>query len=141
MTWVPVDFDASRCKAYGPGLVEAVQNEETEFFVEVPKDASPGKLEIKVEGPKNDAKVDSDCRILPFLLNLFDLRPLLLCCRTANALTLRCRSTSRRIPMAGITSSTPRTSRENGRYAAVAHAAQGGWGGVGGRKKKRIKWK
>lgn len=38
--------DASRCRAFGPGLVEGVVNEVSEFQVEVPKD-STGKLEVK----------------------------------------------------------------------------------------------
>jgi len=46
--------DASRCRAYGPGLQEGVVNEVSEFVVEVPKD-STGKLEVKVTGPKTSA--------------------------------------------------------------------------------------
>lgn len=38
--------DAALCRAYGPGLVEGVVDEVSEFRVEVPKD-STGKLEIK----------------------------------------------------------------------------------------------
>eukprot|EP01118_Nematostelium_gracile_P013250 TRINITY_DN4985_c0_g1_i1.p1 TRINITY_DN4985_c0_g1~~TRINITY_DN4985_c0_g1_i1.p1 ORF type:complete len:439 (+),score=122.80 TRINITY_DN4985_c0_g1_i1:38-1318(+) len=44
--------DASRCVAYGPGLVEAVVNEAANFTVETP---GRGKLEIKVIGPKSNA--------------------------------------------------------------------------------------
>jgi len=47
--------DASRCVAYGPGLVEAVVGEPADFTVETP---GRGKLEIKVEGPKSNAKVN-----------------------------------------------------------------------------------
>jgi hypothetical protein len=53
----PRGFDASRCKAYGPGLVEGVQGDNADFTVEVPSDVK-GKLEIRVEGPKNNAKVE-----------------------------------------------------------------------------------
>jgi len=48
--------DASKCRAYGPGLVEAIVSESTEFFVETPANTK-GKLEIKVEGPKSTAQV------------------------------------------------------------------------------------
>jgi len=48
--------EASRCRAYGPGLVEGVANETAPFTVETPAKAS-GKLEVKVEGPKSNAPV------------------------------------------------------------------------------------
>jgi len=48
--------DASKCRAYGDGLVEGIVNEEAKFIVETPKKCK-GKLEVKVEGPKNKAKV------------------------------------------------------------------------------------
>jgi len=48
--------DASRSRAWGPGLVEAIANENAEFCVETPIDTKE-KLEIKVEGPKNNAQV------------------------------------------------------------------------------------
>eukprot|EP01117_Protostelium_nocturnum_P000021 TRINITY_DN1006_c0_g1_i1.p1 TRINITY_DN1006_c0_g1~~TRINITY_DN1006_c0_g1_i1.p1 ORF type:complete len:436 (+),score=190.61 TRINITY_DN1006_c0_g1_i1:85-1392(+) len=48
--------EASRSKAYGPGLVEAVANEPAPFTVETPANAE-GKLEIKVEGPKDNSPV------------------------------------------------------------------------------------
>jgi len=47
---------ASRCRAYGPGLVEGVAGDPADFTVETPA-GCPGKLEIKVEGPKNNAEV------------------------------------------------------------------------------------
>jgi len=47
--------DASKCRAYGPGLVEGIVNEPSEFTVETP---GRGKLEVKVEGPKSNAKVN-----------------------------------------------------------------------------------
>jgi len=47
--------DASRCVAYGPGLVEAIVGQPADFTVETP---GRGKLEIKVEGPKSTAKVN-----------------------------------------------------------------------------------
>jgi len=49
---------ADLCKAYGPGLQEAIAGEETEFYIEVPAnvvgDDPDGKefnLEVKIEGP------------------------------------------------------------------------------------------
>lgn len=48
--------DASRCQAYGPGLVEGIAGQEAPFTVETPVDCE-GKLEIKVEGPQDDANV------------------------------------------------------------------------------------
>lgn len=67
----PKPHDATRCKAYvrlsllcvvscaiqGPGLVEGVVAESGDFTVETPAGCT-GKLEIKVEGPKNPAKVN-----------------------------------------------------------------------------------
>jgi len=47
--------DHTRCRAYGPGLVEGVVNTPGEFIVEKPV---PGNLEVKVEGPVDDAKVE-----------------------------------------------------------------------------------
>jgi len=47
---------AAKCRAYGPGLVEAVANEDAPFTVETPKGG--GKLDIKVKGPSDDAKVN-----------------------------------------------------------------------------------
>jgi len=49
--------DASRCHAYGPGLVEGVQHTDAPFTVVMPRDVE-GKLDIKVVGPKNEAKVE-----------------------------------------------------------------------------------
>lgn len=49
--------DALRCHAYGPGLVEGVANETAPFTVKVPKDVQ-GKIEVKVVGPKSEAKVN-----------------------------------------------------------------------------------
>ena len=48
--------DASRCQAYGPGLVEGVAGEEAPFTVLVPSDCT-GQLEIVVEGPEDKAQV------------------------------------------------------------------------------------
>jgi glutaredoxin len=48
--------DASKCKAYGSGLVQAIMNEPAEFLIENP--GGKGKLEIKVEGSKSQAKVN-----------------------------------------------------------------------------------
>jgi len=48
---------ANRCRAYGPGLVEGIVNEDAPFTVECPVDMK-GKLEIKVEGPKDPAKAE-----------------------------------------------------------------------------------
>jgi filamin len=46
---------ASLCSAYGPGLVEGIVNETSEFYVINP--SGKGKLEVKVFGPKSEAKV------------------------------------------------------------------------------------
>ena len=46
---------ADQCSAYGPGLTEAIVEDEAPFVVETPADA--GKLEIKVEGPSSTANV------------------------------------------------------------------------------------
>jgi len=46
---------ANRCRAYGPGLVEGIVGEDAPFTVEMPPECK-GKLEIKVEGPKDPAK-------------------------------------------------------------------------------------
>lgn len=48
--------DASRCHAHGPGLVEGISNQEAPFTVFVPVDCE-GKLEVKVEGPSDNAAV------------------------------------------------------------------------------------
>lgn len=48
--------DASRCHAYGPGLVEGLVGEAAPFTVVTP-DLPEGKLEIKVFGPKDAAAV------------------------------------------------------------------------------------
>lgn len=48
--------EASRSRAYGPGLVEGVSGETAPFTVETPAKTA-GKLEIKVEGPKSNAPV------------------------------------------------------------------------------------
>jgi len=47
---------ASQTSAYGPGLVEGIANEQSNFVVMTPKGA--GKLEVKVEGPNDPAKVN-----------------------------------------------------------------------------------
>jgi len=52
----PIDW-ASKCRAYGPGLVEGIQNEQSDFVVETPP-GCPGKLEVKVFGPKDPAQVN-----------------------------------------------------------------------------------
>jgi len=44
---------AALTRAYGPGLVEGVVGQPSDFVVETPKGA--GKLEIKVDGPKSTA--------------------------------------------------------------------------------------
>jgi len=49
--------DASLCSAYGPGLVEGIVNEPAPFTVVTP-DGCTSKMEIKVEGPKDAAKVN-----------------------------------------------------------------------------------
>jgi len=48
--------NAAKCKAYGPGLVEAIAGETSDFKVETPKGG--GKLEVKVEGPQDNAPVN-----------------------------------------------------------------------------------
>jgi len=48
--------EASKCRAYGPGLVNGVVNQPGEFVVETPKN-SRGRLQIKVEGPRSEARV------------------------------------------------------------------------------------
>jgi len=49
---IPEVSAASQCTAYGPGLVEAIAGEGTEFYVEAPMvDGSKHKLEVKIEGP------------------------------------------------------------------------------------------
>lgn len=48
--------DASRCQAFGKGLQGGLAGEEAPFSVITPVDCE-GKLEIKVEGPADDAKV------------------------------------------------------------------------------------
>lgn len=45
--------NAAKCRAYGDGLTEGVANEEGRFVVETP---GTGKLEVRVEGPANDAR-------------------------------------------------------------------------------------
>jgi len=47
---------AARCRAYGPGLVEGIVNQDCPFTVEMPPECK-GKLEVKVEGPKDKAPV------------------------------------------------------------------------------------
>eukprot|EP00026_Physarum_polycephalum_P007664 Phypoly_transcript_07729.p1 GENE.Phypoly_transcript_07729~~Phypoly_transcript_07729.p1 ORF type:complete len:297 (+),score=50.66 Phypoly_transcript_07729:168-1058(+) len=54
---------ANECEAYGPGLVEGIAEESSEFSVIAPK--GHGKLEVKVEGPKNNAKVEINKTVLP----------------------------------------------------------------------------
>lgn len=49
--------NASRCRAYGPGLVEGVSNHDAPFTVEVPADVH-GDLQVKVVGPHSEAKVN-----------------------------------------------------------------------------------
>jgi len=49
--------DASLSSAYGPGLVEGIANQDALFTVVLP-DGSNSKLEIKVEGPQDKAKVN-----------------------------------------------------------------------------------
>eukprot|EP01114_Cavostelium_apophysatum_P020572 TRINITY_DN6934_c0_g2_i2.p1 TRINITY_DN6934_c0_g2~~TRINITY_DN6934_c0_g2_i2.p1 ORF type:complete len:436 (-),score=147.35 TRINITY_DN6934_c0_g2_i2:34-1299(-) len=48
---------ASRCRAYGPGLVEGIVGQPAPFTVETPT-GTKGKLEVKVQGPKSAAKVN-----------------------------------------------------------------------------------
>jgi len=45
---------SEKCVAYGPGLTEGLVGQDNQFWVETP---GTGKLDIKVLGPKNDAKV------------------------------------------------------------------------------------
>jgi len=45
---------ASQCRAYGPGLVEAIAEQDAEFVVETPKDNI--ELAIRVEGPHTDTQ-------------------------------------------------------------------------------------
>jgi len=47
---------AGQCRAYGPGLVEAVAGENAPFVVDTPNQT--GKLEVKVEGPRSKAQVN-----------------------------------------------------------------------------------
>lgn len=54
---------AAECEAYGPGLVEGVVKEESSFSAIAPKGA--GKLDVKVVGPKNNAKVNIKSSVLP----------------------------------------------------------------------------
>jgi len=49
---------AAACRAYGPGLVEGVAQEEAPFVVDTPN--ATGKLEVRVEGPHSAAKVRFD---------------------------------------------------------------------------------
>jgi filamin len=46
---------AAKCRAYGPGLVEAVAGEPADFVVDTP--TQDGKLDIKVEGPAGASNV------------------------------------------------------------------------------------
>eukprot|EP01097_Dermamoeba_algensis_P011703 TRINITY_DN9187_c0_g1_i1.p1 TRINITY_DN9187_c0_g1~~TRINITY_DN9187_c0_g1_i1.p1 ORF type:complete len:497 (+),score=115.12 TRINITY_DN9187_c0_g1_i1:135-1625(+) len=48
--------DASKCRAYGPGLVEGIVDQPAHFFIEMPSSCAD-KLKIKVEGPKSNAPV------------------------------------------------------------------------------------
>jgi len=49
---VPEVSAASQCHAYGPGLIEAISGEGTEFFVEASMvDGDSHKLDVKIEGP------------------------------------------------------------------------------------------
>jgi len=52
----PQQDDASKCRAYGPGLEEGIVGQPAPFVVEIP-DGCKGKLEVKVEGPKSKAQV------------------------------------------------------------------------------------
>jgi len=54
---------AAECEAYGPGLVEGIAKEESSFTVVAPK--GHGKLDVKVEGPKNRALVEVNHLELP----------------------------------------------------------------------------
>jgi len=49
--------DASLSNAYGPGLIEGIANQDALFTVVTP-DGCSSKLEVKVEGPKDAAKVN-----------------------------------------------------------------------------------
>jgi len=49
--------DASLSNAYGPGLIEGIAGQDALFTVVLP-DGSNAKLEVKVEGPKDNAKVN-----------------------------------------------------------------------------------
>jgi glutaredoxin len=49
--------DASLSSAWGPGLVEGIANQDALFTVQLP-DGSNSKLEVKVEGPNDKAKVN-----------------------------------------------------------------------------------
>jgi len=49
--------DASLSNAYGPGLIEGIANQDALFTVVLP-DGSNSKLDIKVEGPADAAKVN-----------------------------------------------------------------------------------
>jgi filamin len=49
----PAVSDASRCKAFGPGLVEAIVDEPANFKIVVPSGISQ-KPEVKIEGPTTD---------------------------------------------------------------------------------------
>jgi len=48
---------ASFCTAHGPGLVEGIVNETSNFSLQMPK-GSKGVLEVKVVGPKSQAQVN-----------------------------------------------------------------------------------
>jgi len=54
--------DASRVSAYGPGLVEGILNQPAKFNIHVPKDVE-GKVEVKVNGPSHEAKVDLSANV------------------------------------------------------------------------------
>ncbi len=55
-TLIYLGNDASKCRAYGPGLVEGIMNQPAQFVVETPR-SGKGKLEVKVEGPSSKAVV------------------------------------------------------------------------------------
>jgi glutaredoxin-related protein len=48
--------DAERCSAFGPGLQEGLVNNQSDFYVDIPSDIK-SPLVVRVEGPRNDAKV------------------------------------------------------------------------------------
>jgi len=48
--------DAAKCRAYGPGLTEGIIGEDASFTIVNP--TGRGKIEVRVEGPDNDAKVE-----------------------------------------------------------------------------------